>query len=65
MKLNVGKVVDKMTRAICIPTNSIKSEDDDYFNIFQNIGLGHILIRIRPIKHTRLGRVMKCRVGNI
>ena len=29
MKLNVGKVVDHMTRGSCILTDSVKSEDDD------------------------------------
>jgi len=28
MKLDVGKVVDHMTRESCIPTDSVKSEDD-------------------------------------
>ena len=28
MKLDVGKVVDHMTQGSCIPTDSVKSEDD-------------------------------------
>ena len=28
MKLDVGKVVDHMTRESCIPTDSVKSGDD-------------------------------------
>jgi len=30
MKLNVGKVVDIMTQESCIPTDSVKSGDDDF-----------------------------------
>ena len=33
--------------------------------LFIVLGLGHILIRIRPIRHTWLVKVMICRVGNI
>jgi len=29
------------------------------------LGLGHVLIQIRPIWHNRLVKVMICRVGNI
>jgi len=38
MKLNVGKVVDHMTRGSCILTDSVKS-DDDYSNLVHNIGV--------------------------
>ena len=30
MKLNVGKVVDITTRESCIPSDSVKSGDDDF-----------------------------------
>ena len=30
IKLNVGKVVDIMTRESCIPTDSVKSGDDNF-----------------------------------
>jgi len=36
MKLVVGKVVDHMTRRSCIPTDSVKSGDDDS-NFVHNI----------------------------
>jgi len=39
MKLDVGKVVDKMTQESCIPTDSMKS-DDDYCSLIHNIGTG-------------------------
>ena len=57
MKLFVGKVVDSKIRWSCIPTDLVKS-DDDCPIIVHNTGLGHILIRIRPICHTWLVRVM-------
>ena len=34
----VGKVVDNMTRGRCIPTDSVKS-DDDHPNIIHNTGV--------------------------
>ena len=37
MKLNVGKVVDKMTWGSCIPTDAVKSGDDD-LNFFHYTG---------------------------
>ena len=40
MKLNVGKVVDNMTQGNCIPTNSVKSGDDDYSSLIHNIETG-------------------------
>jgi len=64
MKLDVGKMVDNMTLESCIPVDSIKSSDD-YSSLVHSIGLGHLLIWIRPIQHTRLVKVMICRVGNI
>ena len=36
-KLNVGKVVDKMARESCIPSDSVKNKDD-YSNLIHNIG---------------------------
>ena len=33
--------------------------------LFIIMGLRHVLIQIRPIWHTRLVKVMICRVGNI
>ena len=33
--------------------------------LFIVLGLGHVMIRIRPIWHTRLVKVMICLVGNI
>ena len=38
MKLNVGKVIDNMTRESYIPTDSVKSANDDYFSLVHNIG---------------------------
>ena len=64
MKLNIGKVVDKMTYESCIPTDPVKS-GDDCFSLVHNIGTGYTLIRIRPIRHTWLVKVMKCRISNI
>ena len=40
MKLNVGKLVDNKTRGSYIPTDSIKSGDDDYSNLVHNIRTG-------------------------
>ena len=39
MKLNVGKVVDRMTQGNGIPTDSVKS-GDDYSKLVHNIGDG-------------------------
>ena len=39
MELNVGKVVDHMTRGNCIHTDSVKS-GEDYSILFHNIGVG-------------------------
>ena len=39
MKLNVGQVVDSMTRGSCIPTDSVKS-GDNHPNLVHNIGVG-------------------------
>ena len=39
MKLDVSKVVDRMTRESCIPTDSVKS-GNDYFNLTHSIGTG-------------------------
>ena len=64
MKKIVGKVVNNMTQESCIPTDSVKS-GDDYPVLFIILELGHILIRIKPIKYTWLVKVMKYPVGNI
>jgi len=40
MKLNVGKVVNNMTLGSSIPTDSVKSGDDDYFSLIHNIRTG-------------------------
>jgi len=39
MKLDVGKVVDYMTRGSCIPIDSMKSSDD-YSSFVHSIGTG-------------------------
>ena len=39
MKMNIGKMVDKMTQGSCIPTDSLKSRDD-YSNPYDNFGTG-------------------------
>ena len=39
MKLDVGKVVDSMTRGSCIPTDSVKS-GDDHLNLVHITGIG-------------------------
>ena len=39
MKLNVGKVIDYMTRGSCILIDSVKSRDD-YSDFIHNIGIG-------------------------
>jgi len=39
MKLDVGKVVDSMTRWSCIPTELVKS-DNDHLNLVHNTGVG-------------------------
>jgi len=39
MKLDVGKVVDYMTRESCIPTDSMKS-GDDCSSLIHSIGTG-------------------------
>ena len=64
MKLDVGKVVDHNTRVSCIPIDSVKS-GDDYSSLVHSIGTAAVLIRIRPILHTRLVEVMICLIANI
>jgi len=69
MKLNVGKVVNHMTRDSYIPIDFVKSRDD-YSNFVHNIGIGHVLSQIRPTRHTWLVKsflvkVMPCRVDVI
>ena len=39
MKLDVGKVVDNITRRSCIPIDSVKSSND-YFSLVPSIGTG-------------------------
>ena len=39
MKLDVGRVVDNMTRGSCIPIDSVKSSDD-YSSIVHSIRTG-------------------------
>ena len=39
MKLDVGRVVDNMTRGSCIPIDSVKSSDD-YSSHVHSIGTG-------------------------
>ena len=62
--MDVGKVVDHMTWESCIPTDSVKS-GDDYSSLIHSIRTGAEIDQVRPIRHTLLVRVMKCRVGNI
>ena len=50
MKLGVGKVVNNMTRESCIPIGFVKSSDNYSSLIHSILGLGHVLIRIRPIR---------------
>ena len=38
MKLDVGKVIDHMTRESYVPTDSVKS--GDYFSFVHSIGIG-------------------------
>jgi len=37
--MNIGKMVDKMTWGSCIPTDSLKSGDND-FSLVHNIRIG-------------------------
>ena len=39
MKLDVGKVVDNMSRGSCIPIDTVKSSDD-YSSLIHSIGTG-------------------------
>ena len=57
-------VVDHMTRGNCIPIDSVKSIDivSVFFII---LGVEHVLIRIRSIRHTWLVKIMIYRVGKI
>ena len=38
---------------------------DDYSNLIHSIRTGVCIDSVRPIRHTRLVKVMICRVGNI
>ena len=58
-----------MTRGSCIPTDSVKSEDDGYSSeddgyssLVHNIETGAYIDLDRSIWHTWLVKVMKCRV---
>ena len=62
IKLDVGKVVDHMTRESCVPTDSMKS--GDYSSLVHTIGTG-AHIESDKTNLTWLVTVMKCRVGNI
>ena len=42
MELDVGKVIDKMTRGSCIPTDTVKSSDDISSHV-HNIGTGEYI----------------------
>jgi len=57
MKLDIGKVVDHMTRESCIPTNSLK-RGNDYSSLVHSIGTGALLSRIIPIRHIWLVHVI-------
>ena len=58
------KLVENWTRRRWIPIDSVKSWN--YFGIMViRLGAWVILIRIRPIRHTRLVKVMICQIGNI
>ena len=63
MKLDVGKVVDHMTRESCVPTDSVKS--GDYSILIHNIGTGAHIESDKTNRHTWLVRVMKYRADNI
>jgi len=43
MKLNIGKIVDNITRGSCIPIDSLKSGDDDYFSLVYSIWSGPLV----------------------
>jgi len=64
MKLNVGRMVDNMIQEMCIPTDSVKSEDV-CSDLVHNMGLGYMLSKIKTIMHTWLVKVIKCQVGDI
>ena len=64
MKLDVGKVVDNMTRGSCIPIDSVKSSDD-YYSLVHSIETGACNDSNKTNLATRLVKVMKCQVGNI
>jgi len=60
--LNVGKVVDKMTRKSCIPTDSVKSEYGS--SLVHNIGT-RAYVYSDKTNLAYLVKVMKCGVGVI
>ena len=64
MKLNVGIVVDNMTRGNCIPINSMRSSDDCY-SLVHNIGTGAYIESDKANLTCLVVKVMICRVGNI
>ena len=54
------RLVDRMTQGSCIPTDSVKSGNNDCSGLVHKLRLGHMMIRIRPIQDTWLVKVMKC-----
>jgi len=64
MKLNVGKVVDKMTRGVVSPLTRWRMVMT-IPSLTIILGLGHMLSQIKPIQHTWLVKVMQCRVSDI
>ena len=64
MKLDIGKVVDNMTRGSCIPIDSV-NRVMIISVLFIVLGLGHILSQIISIRHIRLVHVVHSRVGVI
>ena len=64
MKVDVGKVVNYMTRESCILTDSVKS-GDDCSSLVHNIGTVTYINSDKANRQTWLVRVIKYQVGNI
>ena len=64
MKLDVGRVVDNMTRGSYIPIDSVKSSDN-YSNLVHSIGTGACIDSDKTNPTHLVVKVMICRVGNI
>ena len=64
MELDVGKVVDHMTRESCIPTDSVKS-GDDYSSLIHSIGTGAHIESDYPNSAYKVVYVVHSRVGII